>query len=301
MKITKLEEMFAALQGREKKRLVAAWAVDNHTISAVAKAVELGIVEAILVGDRTLIEAVCQDENISLSTMEVVHESEPLKAANRAVQLIHEGKGNLLMKGLVSTDQYMRAILNKEFGLLPPKATLSHVSVIENKAYHKLMIVGDVAIIPYPDLKQKVAITNYVIQTAKALGIEIPKVAIIAATEQVSPGMQACIDASIISKMGDRGQIKGAVIDGPLALDIAICKESAATKNITGDVAGDADCLVFPNIDAGNVFYKANTKLCNADLGAIVMGAKVPCILSSRGDSTNVKLYSIALASLVAK
>jgi phosphate butyryltransferase len=160
------------------------------------------------------------------------------------------------------------------------------------------MIVGDVAIIPTPDLKQKVAITNYLINTAHALGIEKPKVAIIAATEQVSPGMEACVDASIISKMGDRGQIKNALIDGPLALDVAIDKESAQIKKLTGEVAGDADCLLFPNIDAGNVFYKTNTKLAGAELGAMVVGAKVPCVLSSRGDSTLTKLYSIALAAM---
>ncbi len=301
MKITKLDQMFDALKGKEKKRLVAAWAVDDHTISAVAKAVELGIIDATLVGDKKMIEAVCTKEGFNTNLFEIVHETVATKAAAKAVQLIHEGKGSLLMKGLVSTDQYMRAILNKEFGLLPPKGILSHVSVIENPAYHKLLVAGDVAIIPQPDLKQKLAITNYLITAAKALGIEKPKVAILAATELVSPGMQACVDASIIAKMCDRGQISGAEIDGPLALDVAIDQESADIKKMKGNVAGDADCLLFPNIEAGNIFYKTNTKLCHAELGAIVVGAKVPCILSSRGDSTKTKLYSIALAALVAK
>ncbi|HML84656.1 MAG TPA: phosphate acyltransferase, partial [Bacteroidales bacterium] len=156
----------------------------------------------------------------------IVQEADEQKAAHKAVSLIIGGEGDILMKGLVSTDKYMRAILNKDAGLLPPKAVLSHVTVIENAGYHKLLVVGDVAIIPQPDLPQKIAITNYLIQVAKAIGIETPKVAAIAATEQMLPGMQACVDAAMISKMADRGQIKGAYIDGPLALDVALDKES---------------------------------------------------------------------------
>lgn len=301
MKITKLDQMFDALQGKEKKRLVGAWAVDDHTISAIAKAVEMGIVDATLVGDKALITAVCEKEGFASSLFEIVHETVAIKAAAKAVQLIHEGKGDILMKGLISTDQYMRAILNKEYGVLPPKAVLSHVSVIEHPAYHKLLVVGDVAIIPAPDLKQKIAITNYLIAAAKSIGIARPKVALLAATEQVSAAMPACVDGAILAKMGDRGQLKGADIDGPLALDVAIDPESAAIKKLSGEVAGNADCLLFPNIESGNIFYKTSTKLCGAELGAVVVGAKVPCILSSRGDSTKTKLYSIALAALMTK
>jgi len=216
--------------------------------------------------------------------------------------LINKGEGDILMKGLLSTDKYMRAILNKENGLMPnAKAVLSHVTVIETPNYHKLIVCGDVAIIPAPDLTQKIAIANYLIQTAKALQIATPKVAILAATEQMLAGMPACVDAAIISKMADRGQIKGAAIDGPLSLDVAIDKESAEVKKMQGVVAGDADCILFPNIESGNVFYKSNTKLANAELGAMVMGAKVPCVLTSRGDSAKSKMYSIALAALAAK
>jgi phosphate butyryltransferase len=205
------------------------------------------------------------------------------------------------MKGLVSTDKYMKAILNKEEGLMDPGAVLSHVTVMENPLYHKLLIVGDVAIIPLPEFKQKVAILNYLVNTAKALGIEKPKVAVITASEQVLAGMPSCVDAALLSKMADRGQITGAYVDGPLALDAAIDKESAEIKKLTGPVAGDADCLLFPNIEAGNVFYKTNTKMAGAELGAFVAGARVPCVLSSRGDSAQTKLYSIALAAMIAK
>ncbi len=300
MTITRLDQMFEVLKSAKKKRLVAAYANDEHTISAVYKAIELGIVDGTLVGDEQEIQKVCAALNIDASKMKIVHEADEMKATMKAVELINNGEGNLLMKGLVSTDKYMKAILDKEKGLMNKGAVLSHVTVIENANYHKLLVVGDVAILPAPELPEKIAITNYLINTARALGVEKPKVAIIAASEQVSPKMQACVDAAIISKMADRGQVKGAWVDGPLALDVAIDKESADIKKVAGPVAGDADCLVFSNIEAGNVFYKTNTKLAGSELGAFVVGARVPAVLSSRGDSTKTKLYSIALAALTA-
>ncbi len=302
MVINKLDQMFELLRSKDKKRLVAAYANDSHTIGAVSKAVDLGIVEATLVGDEATIAKVCAEEKIDVKKFKIVQEADENKAAQLAVKLINDGEGNLLMKGLVSTDKYMRAILNKEKGLMPgPKAMLTHVAVMQNPFYHKLLVVSDMAIIPAPDLNQKVAIANYLISTAKMIGIEKPKVAVIAATEQMSAGMQACVDAALISKMAERGQIKGAFVDGPLALDVAIDKEACEIKKIGGQVGGDADCLLFPNIESGNVFYKLHTKFCQGDLGAMVVGAKVPCILSSRRDSEKVKLYSIALAALCAK
>ncbi|MDY0199528.1 MAG: bifunctional enoyl-CoA hydratase/phosphate acetyltransferase [Bacteroidales bacterium] len=301
MAITKLDQLFDVLKSKPKKRLVAAYANDDHTIEAVSKALDMGIIEATLVGDEATIKEVCAELNIDPSKFRIVQENDEMKAAAKAVELINNGEGDVLMKGLVSTDKYMRAILNKEKGLLPPKAVLSHVTVVQVPTYHKLLVVGDVAIIPAPDLKQKIAITNYLIKTAHSLGIEKPKVALLAATEQVSAAMPACVDATIMSKMADRGQIKGAFVDGPLALDVAIDPESAKIKKLTGEVAGDADCILFPNIESGNVFFKACTKLAKGELGAMVMGAKVPCVLTSRGDSVQSKMYSIALAANAAK
>ncbi len=297
----KLEELFELLKGRKNKRLVAAYANDAHTIGAIGKAVDMNIVEATLVGDKPTIKAVCKQERIDIGKFQIVHEPDEMRAASQAVALINEGKGNLLMKGMVSTDKYMRAILNKESGLMNPGAILSHVTVMENANYHKLLVIGDVAIIPAPALKEKIAIANYLISVAQALGIEKPKVAVLAATELVSVKMQACVDAALLAKMADRGQITGAFVDGPLALDVAIDKESAQIKKVKSEVAGDADCLLFPNIESGNVFYKANTKLAKGEQGAIVVGARVPAVLSSRGDSIQTKLYSIALAACYAQ
>ena len=299
--ITNFNQLYDTVRTQPMKRLIAAWAVDDHTINAARFAVEKGIVSAILVGDEKKIKEVCALEKIDSSIFTIVHVAEELKAISTAVEMINNGEGDILMKGLCSTDKYMRAILNKERGLLPPKAVLSHVTVVSASTYPKLIIVGDVAVIPAPDLNQKIAITNYVIATARALGNEKPKVALLAATEQMLPGMQACVDAAMIAKMADRGQIIGALVDGPLALDVAIDMESAITKKLTSPVAGDADCIVFPNIESGNVFFKAVTKLAKGELAALVMGAKVPCVLTSRGDSTVSKLNSIALAALMAR
>jgi phosphate butyryltransferase len=297
--VRRLEQMFDVLKNSSKKRLVAAYANDSHTIGAVNEAVQLGIVDGVLVGDEAVIRDVCAKDGIDIGRFQIVHEPDGQTAAKKAVDVINAGEGDVLMKGLVGTDQYMRAILNKETGLMPPNAVLSHVTVMENKNYHKLMIVSDVAIIPEPDLKQKIAMLNYLVETARRLGIETPKVALIAATEKVNPKMQSCVDAAILTQMAARGQIKNAIVDGPMAVDLAVDMESVQIKKFKSDVAGDADCLLFHNLEAGNAFYKANTKLAGTDVGAMVAGARKPAVLSSRGDSVKTKLYSIALAAMV--
>lgn len=301
MPITKLDQMFDYLQHRPKKRLVAACANDAHTVVAVHEGKKLGIIDGILVGDEAIINDICKKHDIDPAEFKIVHEPVDTKAASLAVKLINDGEGDFLMKGLLSTDKYMRAILNKECGLMNPGAVLSHITVIEPPTYHKLLIVGDVAIIPLPDLNQKIAITNYLIKTAKFLGIETPKVGLLAASEQTLPKIPSCAEAAIICKMAQRGQISGAMVEGPLAFDLIVDKESAEIKGIHSDVCGDADCILFPNIEAGNTFYKTMTKLLKANLCAIVMGARVPAVLSSRGDSEQTKLYSIALAAMLAQ
>jgi len=295
--ITKLAQVVDLVKSKPKKRLVAAFANDCHTIEAVNDAVELGIVDAILVGDEVAIHQVCNELNIAANKFTIIHEPDEVKAATKSCDLINQKEADILMKGALSTDKYMRAILHKEKGLCPPNAVLSHIAVMEQPAYHKLLIASDCAIIPAPDLKQKQVILQYIIKTAKAIGIEQPKVAVIAATEQMSVGMQACVDAAILAKMADRGQIAGAMIDGPLSLDVAIDEEAAKIKKMHGGVAGDADGLLFPNIESGNVFYKCCTKFNHAEVGAFLAGAKAPCVLSSRGDSSLTKLYSIAIAA----
>ncbi|HNY62376.1 MAG TPA: phosphate acyltransferase [Bacteroidales bacterium] len=297
MNITKLDQVVELVKSKPKKRLVVAYANDEHTIEAAYNAVNMGIVSATLVGEETTIRNVCKNLNIDPSLFTIIHEPVDTKAALTCCDIINEGKGDILMKGALPTDKYMRAILNKERGLCPPNAIITHITVFENPAYHKLIIAGDCAIILNPDLKQKQFILKSIIDTAHAIGIEKPKVAIIAATEQMSPAMQACVDGAILSKMVERGQIKGALVDGPISLDVALDEEAAKIKKMTGEVAGDADGLLFPNIESGNVFYKASTKFNKAECGAFLAGAKVPCVLSSRGDTALTKLYSIAISA----
>ncbi|CDN31663.1 Phosphate butyryltransferase [Mucinivorans hirudinis] len=257
--------------------------------------------DAILIGNRKNIAKVAAEEGIDLADFIIQEEADDVACVNRAVKMINAGEADILMKGLVSTDKYMRGILQKDGGLVPAKATLSHITVLELPMYHKLLIVTDVAVLPAPDLSQKIQLTKNVISCANTLGIKNPKIALITPTEQMLPGIPSCVDAAIISKMAERGQIPGAIIDGPLALDVAIDPETVKIKKLHSPVGGDADGLVFPNLEAANVFFKSATKLCGAKLAAIVVGAKAPCVLTSRGDSEESKLYSIALASLSAK
>ena len=300
--IKSFNDLFAELQAKGIcKKMVVAWGVDSHSIEAAALATEKGFVTTTLVGDPDMIANVCKECNINPDVFTVVPEKDELKAVAKAVQMVHDGEGDVLMKGLCSTDKFLRAILNKEVGLLPPKGVLSHVGVIENPNYHKLMFLSDMAVIPQPDFRQKVKLANYLVATAKSFGLAMPKIAFIAASEQMLDSMPACIEAAMLAKMCDRGQIK-AIGDDPLALDVAIDQEAVEIKKLKSPVAGDADCLLFPNIESANVFWKTNSKLArDVRQAGFLVGTKVPCILASRADSVDVKLNSIASAVISVK
>jgi phosphate butyryltransferase len=300
--ITSFNDLFAELQAKGIcKRMIVAWGVDSHSIEAASLATDKGFVTTTLVGDPDLIDAVCKECKIDQSKFTIVPEKDELKAVAKAVQMVHDGEGDVLMKGLCSTDKFLRAILNKEVGLLPAKGLLSHVGVIENPNYHKLLFLTDMAVIPQPDFRQKVKLAGFVTGVAKSFGIAMPKIAFIAASEQMLDSMPACIEGAMLAKMCDRGQIK-AIGDGPLALDVAIDQEAVEIKKLKSPVAGDADCLLFPNIESANVFWKTNSKLATGVRQAgFLVGTKVPCILASRADSVDVKLNSIASAVISAK
>ena len=300
--ITNFNELVAELKAKGIcKKMVAAWGVDSHTIEAASLATDLGFVKVTLVGDSALIEKVCQDCKIEMAKFEVVDIKDELKAVAEAVRMVHDGEGDVLMKGLCSTDKFLRAILNKEVGLLPAKGLLSHVGVIENPNYHKLIFITDMAVSPAPDFRQKVKMAGFITAVARSFGIAMPKIAFIAASEQMLDSMPACIEGAMLAKMCDRCQIK-AIGDGPLALDVAIDQESVQIKKLQSPVAGDADCLLFPNIESANVFWKTNSKLCkDVRQAGFLVGTKVPCILASRADSVDVKLNSIASAVMSVK
>lgn len=299
MKLESLADLFWFIKNTEKCTLVAVNAVDGHSLEAIAEAVKLGIVSAVVTGNQDEIRKQCELFHVDSGSFQIIHAGTEEEAATLGVQRASQIRGSILMKGLISSDKFMKAILNKTAGVLPPGGVLSHVAVIDNPNYHKLLMVSDVAIIPYPSIPQKIAMAHYLKQMALKLGVSRPKIAVIAPTEQVLPSLVSCTDAVELMKAAENGQFEPAIIFGPMALDVALDAESAQIKNIVSEVAGDADCLLFPNIDAGNVFYKTNTKLCGADQAAVVMGANVPIVLSSRGDSIQTKLNSIALATLL--
>ncbi|HKK82151.1 MAG TPA: phosphate acyltransferase [Prolixibacteraceae bacterium] len=281
------------------RKLVVANGVDLHTLEAVRRAVDEKIVSVIITGEKNVVINNCRKAGIDEGLYDIEDCDSENIAVQRAVEIARTGKADLIMKGMVSTDVFMKAILNKENGLLPKGALLSHVSMLKNDVYHKPLFISDVAILPLPSLDQKKQMTRYLIEVARKTGIERPKVAFLAATEQVIAKMPACADAAELKKMWEEGAFDNSICDGPMAFDLAVDKHAAEVKNFSSPVAGDADCLLFPNIESGNIFYKVNTKFCNASAAAMVMGTQVPTVLSSRGDSTDTKLFSIALAALI--
>ncbi|MBP3537794.1 MAG: phosphate butyryltransferase [Muribaculaceae bacterium] len=299
--IKKLNELVDAARSRGRRRLAVAYGNDAHTLHAVYDAWQAGLVEPTVFGDKAQILSVCRSENLDATAFAIVDEKSDVRCVEMAVALVANGGADVLMKGLVSTDKYMRGILNKEAGLFPPKGTLSHVSVIEIPGRDGLLCISDVAVIPLPDFKQKTVLIKYLSRIAASIGIDRPRIACIAPSEQVLPSVPSSTESAILAKMGDRGQLGNVIVDGPLSLDVALYPEAAEAKKVQGSsVAGKADCLLFPNIESGNVFFKAATHMGGAEVAAIVVGTKVPCVLTSRGDTTQTKLYSIALACLQA-
>lgn len=300
--ITKLEQLIDTARAKGRRRLAVAYGNDAHTLRAVFDAWQRGLVEPTIFGDKASILEICRAEGIDSSVFSIVDEPSDTGCVQRAVALVAAGGADILMKGLVSTDKYMRGILNKEAGLFPPKGTLSHVSVVEIPGRDRLLCVSDVAVIPQPDFKQKTILIKYLADICRSLGVEKPLIGCIAPSEQVLPSVVSSTESAILAKMGDRGQLGNVVVDGPLSLDVALYSEAAEEKKVQGSaVAGKADCLLFPNIESGNVFFKAATHMGGAQIAAIVVGTKVPCVLTSRGDTPATKLYSIALACLQIK
>ncbi len=301
MEINNFNELLETVKKLPGRRVVAANGIDANTLEALDMSVNLGLVTAILTGDRSEIEDTCKSMKIDIKKFSVVHSESENEAVQKAVKLIKDGDADVIMKGFISTDKFMKVILEKDFGLVPNKGILSHIALMQNPFYHKLLFFSDAGVIPYPDLSQKIKLISYLISTTRAFGIKNPKIAVIAPTEQILISLQSCIDGAVIAKMAEAGQIEGGIVDGPMALDVALNNEAATIKGFKSSVAGDADALLFPNIDAANVFYKTNSKLCNAQMAGIIAGAKVPVVVSSRGDDEKTKLNSIALATLISQ
>ncbi len=282
------------------KKVAVAVAQDEPVLEAIKLAKEKGIADAILVGDKKEIKKIADKIGMDLSDYEIVNEPNVAKASLEAIRLVSTGKADMVMKGLVDTATFLRSVLNKEVGLRTGKL-MSHVSVFEIEGIDRLILLTDAAFNTYPDLKGKVQILNNAVGVAHACGIKVPKVAAVCAVEVVNPDMQATIDAALLSKMNDRGQIKGCIVDGPLALDNAISVEAAEHKGIKGEVAGNADIVLLPNIETANVMYKTLTYTAKTRNGGLLVGTSAPVILTSRADNFETKVNSIALAALVAE
>ncbi len=294
-------DLLSRVSACKKKTLSVAVAQDKAVLEAVKAAKERGIADAILVGDEAKIGEIAAELGMDMTEYTVINEPDTVAASLKAVQLVHDGKADMYMKGLLDTKTFLKSVLDKEVGLRTGKP-LSHVCVFEVPGIDRLLFLTDVAFMPYPTLEDKVNIINYTVEIANACGVDMPKVAPLAAVEVVNPKMPVTVDAAELTKMNEEGKITGCIVDGPLSLDIALYKEAAEEKGaLDRKVAGDADILLFPDIHAGNLVYKAIVHMVDVKNGNILTGTKAPVILTSRSDTCEVKVNSIALAALAAE
>ena len=279
------------------KKIAVANAQDEDVLKAIKEAVKENICKPILVGDADKIAEIAVEVELELNNIDIIDEKDGNEACRKAVELVSSGKADIVMKGLIDTSIILKAVLDKEIGLRTGNV-LSHAAVFSVDTYHKFFIVTDAAMSIAPDAEEKRQIIENTLTLSRALGAQIPKVAVICAKEKVNPKMPATLDAQELVQMQKDGKITGCIIEGPYALDNAISKEAAEIKGIEGEAAGDADILLMPDIEAGNILYKALTYLANAENAGIILGAKAPIVLTSRADSDKAKLNSIALSVL---
>ncbi|HEX7484579.1 MAG TPA: bifunctional enoyl-CoA hydratase/phosphate acetyltransferase [Vicinamibacterales bacterium] len=298
--VTSIREIHALARQDTPRTIAVACPHDDDVLRSLERASAGGLARALLIGRRALIESLCEKLGLSAFRPEIIDCGDDADAVELAVRKVRSGEAQMLMKGLVSTGTFLRGVLNKEFGLRQ-RPLLSHVALYETKEPGRLVLFSDVAMNIAPDLSHKAQILENAVDLAHRLGIERPKVAVIAAVETVNPEMPATIDAAALAKMADRGQIKGCVVDGPLALDNALSVEAARHKGIISPVAGAADVLLLPDIEAGNILYKALGLVRVFPLAAIVVGASAPVVLTSRADSDETKFNSIALAAAISR
>ena len=292
-------EIMQTARQKGPKTIAVAAAQDLEVLLAVKNARDLGLAEAILVGDASRIRQIAQANQLDLTGVSIIDQADAAQACRTAVQLVSEGKAQILMKGLVDTAVILKAVLDKEIGLRTENV-LSHVAVAEIAGYDRLFYITDAAMNIEPDLITKKQIIENSIQVANALGNDHPKVACICAVEKINAKMKATVDAAALVKMNESGELGGCLVAGPLALDNAVSLEAAQHKGITNPVAGNADILVMPFIEPGNMLYKSIVFFAKGKLAGIVVGAKAPIVLTSRADSDEAKLNSIAIGVLMA-
>ena len=300
--IKKLDDIFNELKSCNEKAVLSVVAAhDEEVLLAVKDACEMNIIKAILIGEEEKIRKIANEIKFDLTDVEVINECDLKLCAEKAVKLVSSGKADYVMKGLLDTSIILKEVLNKEYGLRTD-SLLSHVMIYEVPSYHKLLILTDGGMNTNPDVSQKKKIVDNAIKAAKSLGIDTVKVACLAAKEKVNPKMQATLDADELKTMcKDRMFGKGAIVEGPIAFDLAVSEEACKIKGYESEVGGDADILLVPNIETGNGIGKALTYMANAKSAGIIMGAKAPVVLVSRADTHESKLYSIAYGAIATK
>ena len=294
-----LREVRDCLLTREKKRIAVAAAEDRPVLEAVKEVIQMGMAEATLCGDEAKIRQIAEEIELDLNKVTVINEPDIKKSAEVAVKLVHNGEAQLVMKGLIGTADFLRAVLNKEWGLRTGKI-LSHVAVFDSVKLDRLILMTDAAMVMYPTLEEKSAMINNTIPVCQALEIQDPKAAAVCAVEVLNPSMQPTLDAASLAIMSQRGQFKGITVDGPLALDNALNEDAAIHKGIKSPVAGHADVLLMPNIECGNIMWKTLVYMARCEIAGVLMGAAAPVVITSRSDAPETKLNSIALALLIA-
>lgn len=288
-------EILSAMRPVKMRTIALAGATDPNALAAVVRAHEMGFVNAILCGDAHMIDQVAKNNHLDISDFKVVDCTDDLSVAQNAVSLVRTGTADILMKGLIHTADILRAVLNRETGIRGD-GILSHVSVLYSPSRKRRLFLTDIAMVMYPDLEKKVGLVKNAVAFAQHMGVACPRVAPLCAVETLNPAMQATVDAAALHKMNTSGDIGDCVISGPISFDIAVSSVAAMTKGYNGAICGDADILLFDNIEAGNNTIKAMVQFSDWIFGGVVIGARAPIVLNSRSDSDLSKLFSIACA-----
>ncbi len=299
--ITSLAQMADTVRSAGNRyRIAVAWAQDPNTVGSLYRAVSEGFAEALMIGNREKILETCHISGADPDRFTIIEAGTEKKAAELAVGMTRSGEADIVMKGLVGTDKFLRAVMDREKGLLPQKAVMSYVCAVEIPAYKKLLFITDTAVIPFPDLDQKVAMAEYAISMAGRFGIKRPSVALIGASEKVSSHFPNTLDYSVMCKMAERGQISPCIMDGPVDLFLACDPESGKIKGVNTPLAGNADILLFPSLESCNPFYKGLMLFGGGELAGMICGTIKPVVLMSRSESELSKYYCVALACLMA-
>ena len=299
--ITSLRQMADTVRlSGKKQRIAVAWAQDPNTVGSLHRAVIEGFAEAIMIGNPDAILATCEELGLDAGLFTIVAAADEKVAAEMAVAMTRSGEADVVMKGLVGTDKFLRAVLDKEKGLLPPGAVMSYVCAVEVPAYHKLLFVTDTAVLPFPGLDQKVAMARYAVGMARSFGIRKPRVALIGASEKVNERFPNTLDYAEMTRMAENGDFGDCIMDGPLDLFLACDPASVKIKGVDTPVAGDADILLFPSLEACNPFYKGLMLFAGGELAGMICGTSKPVVLMSRSESELSKYYCVALSCLMA-